>query len=484
MAVAVLLGIVVIASAGTLLLVSTNRVSNNSTALSNSWEPSAAYGSTWLHSWVAINDTVTSGHSYVSPWNGSSWGPSISLTSPTGRPIGDVYLEWDSVRTRCVFCAVDMAAAYPNIWYGFSNDSSGSSWTVRAAPALAATISYGWDYPSIGVDANGRIIIGAVQMPGNSAFYAAVSNDGGATFSAPVQIPTADSAGFVRGPRGRVVATSGAFHVFIPVLQDVSPYLPVSVERYQSSDGKTWSAPSTLASFEAPLNSSPGTYCGSQGCYALYYAPLLDARGSTNGQWAVAFPVNNGGYNNIYLCTSDRGCGFVNATNNDQFLAGTAIGAHPGTAQADYWCSYLTFHSSGTRSLPLAVQSAYLPAGGAAVVSTTSSNVDPSAWLVRGDRCIDNCYTAGDFAGIAASLSSIVSAPFVQRDAVKNNLFQAFFQMPSSTAYFSANPSLGTYAVGASLQSLGLTLPAQSMGLDLRKVRGVLDQQALGLDRP
>ncbi len=327
---AVLSGTLVIGAAGSLLLVSTNRVSTNSSTLSNSWEPSSVFGGTWIHSWVAINDTITSGRSLVSAWSGSNWNSAITLTAPTGRPVGDVYLEWDSTRSRFVFCAVDLAAAYPNIWYGYSNDSVGSSWTFRTSPAMAATVTYGWDYPSIGVDATGRIVIGAAQIPGDSAFHTVVSTDGGNTFSAPVLIPAVASAGFAKGPRSRVVATSNSFHVFMPVLQDASPYLPVGVERYESSEGKAWSGPSTLASFGPPSNSSPSTYCSSQGCFSVYYAPLLDARGSTNGQWVVAFPVNNGGYNNIYMCASDRGCGFVNAANNDQFLAGASVATRSG----------------------------------------------------------------------------------------------------------------------------------------------------------
>lgn len=481
---AMLLGTLVIGAAGSLLLVSTNRVSSNSTTLSNSWEPSSSFGGTWIHSWVAINDTVTSGHSLVSAWGGSSWNSPVTLTAPTGRPVGDVYLEWDSTRNRFVFCAVDLAVAYPNIWYGYSNDSAGSSWTFRTSPAMAATISYGWDYPSIGVDAAGRIVIGAVQIPGDSGFHTVVSNDGGTTFSSPALVPTTSSAGYARGPRSRVVATSNTFYAFVPVLQDASPYLPVGVERYQSSDGKAWSGPSTLASFGAPLNSSPSTYCSSQGCYSVYYAPLLDARGSTNGQWVVAIPVNNGGYNNIYMCASDRGCGFINAANNDQFLAGASVTMRPGQSQPDYWFSYLTYSSAGTRALPLAVQAVYVPASGSTLGATVSSGVDPTAWLIRTDRCIDTCYTAGDYAGIASNASALASAPFVQRDSPKNNLFQDFIQASQSPTNLTVNQSVGAYAFGSNLQPFAGSVLAQSRGLDLRRIRGVLDQQALGLQLP
>lgn len=473
-----------VGAAGSLFLVSMNRVSTNSATLANSWEPSSAFGGNWVHSWVAINDTVTSGRSFVSAWSGSTWGLPATLTSPSGRSVGDVYLEWDSRRNRFVFCAVDLAAAYPNIWYGYSNDSSGSSWTFRAMPAMPATVWSGWDYPSIGVDAAGRIIIGAVQIPGDSAFHTVVSNDGGNTFSSPALVPTAAGAGFAKGPRSRIVATSNLFHVFVPVLLDTAPYLPVAVERYQSTDGQSWTGPSPLASYGAPLNSSPSAYCGSQGCYPVYYAPLLDARGSTNGQWVVTFPVNNGGYNNIYMCASDRGCGFVNAANSDQFLAGASVATRTGSTQSDYWFSYLTYNSTGTRVLPLSIQTVYLPAGGSAVSATVSSGVDPTAWLVRSDRCIDTCYTSGDYAGLASSVSAVASAPFVQRDSSKNNLFQDFVGGSQATGSMLINSSIGTYAPGSDLRPSATSIPAQTWGLNLKQTRGVLDLRALGLTPP
>jgi hypothetical protein len=50
-----------------------------------------------------------------------------------------------------------------NIWYGWS-DSSGSSWTFGSTPVFAGSANQVvWDYPSIGVDASGRIVIGAVE---------------------------------------------------------------------------------------------------------------------------------------------------------------------------------------------------------------------------------------------------------------------------------------------------------------------------------
>jgi hypothetical protein len=81
-----------------------------------------------------------------------------------------------------------------------------------------------------------------------------------------------------------------------------------AVALYQSADhGVTWNPQGanlgSLASFTT-LNSTPNSITPS-----LYYAPQLAASGFTNGLWAVAIPINYNGYNNVYLCTSNRGPG-------------------------------------------------------------------------------------------------------------------------------------------------------------------------------
>lgn len=151
------IAVVLLGGGGAIVLISTNRVSFNSSGLPNAWEPSSSSGSTWATSWAAINNTVTSAVSSVSAWNGSAWNTVTALTAPNGRSTGDVNLEWDGTRNRFVFCALDLGAATLNIWYGFSNDPSGTSWTFRSTAVFAATSFVGWDYPSIGVDNSGAL---------------------------------------------------------------------------------------------------------------------------------------------------------------------------------------------------------------------------------------------------------------------------------------------------------------------------------------
>jgi hypothetical protein len=113
--------------------------------------------------------------------------------------------------------------------------------------------------------------------------------------------------------------------------------LPFAVKGYESSTRTTWAGPSIVATFGEPLNNSPDTYCGDLGCARIYCAPShLDARGSPNGQWGVAFQVENGGYNNIYVCRSGSGCGFPNAEAHDQFLAGVPVPPQSDTGLPDY----------------------------------------------------------------------------------------------------------------------------------------------------
>ncbi len=79
--------------AAAIVLVSVNRVSFNATALPNAWEPSSAAGPTWVTSWAAINNAVTSAQSFISAWNGVGWITPLGLTPPNGRAVGDVYME-------------------------------------------------------------------------------------------------------------------------------------------------------------------------------------------------------------------------------------------------------------------------------------------------------------------------------------------------------------------------------------------------------
>src|SRR5260370_5022947 len=124
-------------SGGVIIVISTNAVSNN--GLSNfRWEPTSGSGSNWATGWTEIGALRKN---WVGSWNSgtASWGPSIDLTPPNGFESGDLVLNWDASRNRFVFVMIDIppGGANRNIWYGFSNDAAGTSWTFRTSPVLS-----------------------------------------------------------------------------------------------------------------------------------------------------------------------------------------------------------------------------------------------------------------------------------------------------------------------------------------------------------
>jgi hypothetical protein len=445
----VLTAVALLASSGTISVISTNRVSNEAWS-GYRWEPSAAVGSaTWTHAWASYTLSTLVG-SLVSSWNGSSWNSPTQLTPPTGLRTGDVNLAWDSLRNRFVFAALDLpATGNHSIWYGYSSDAFGTSWTFTSTPVFSAAAG-DWDYPSIGVDGAGRVIIGGVKFPGPSGYYSAVSSDG-MTFSAPSFITSS-------GAQSRVVATDTLFQAFVPTLNGSS--LPIAVNRYQSSDGVTWSGPFSIATFSAPLNNSPSAP-------TIFYAPLLAAQGYPNGLSTVAFQINNGGYNNVYICTSDRGCGIVNPAADDQFLVGNSVSADRG-----YWIGYLTYSTLVSRGLPLITQAIYFPTGLPPIGATTNTGIDPTSWLPV-SRCSATCFGAGDFNTVASNPFASATTPFVEQTARQNDLFQSFVQDPPASNVPNFTPKFEPYPVGSDLTNLGLAVPAQSVALSPELTRGI-----------
>jgi hypothetical protein len=406
-----------LASSGVVVVLSTNQVSN--TPGSNyRWEPTAASGTTWTHGWY----DYAYGTSVVSTWNGSSWlSQQYRLTTPGGVGLDDLNLNWDSSRSRFVFAALDLQSA-PNVWYGYSN-SAGTIWTVNSIVLPGNFSTAGWDYPSIGVDASGRIVIGAVSFTTSSpnGYYTTFSTDG-ATFSPPALVTLGSGPGF--GARSRVVATNNILHAFVPTLN--SNFQPTAINRWQSSDGRTWTGPNSVATFSAPSNNSP------PGTTQIFYATLLAAQGYTSGLWSVAFQINNAGFNNVEICTSNRGCGIVNPYGTDEFLAGTSVSGDGG-----YWVSYYAY-SSAPRTLPLITQAIYFPPGKAGIGATTNTGIDPTSWFLTGAsraRCPNNpCYAAGDFQTVASNPYAGASTPFVKQSSHINDLFQSFVQDPQGPA--------------------------------------------------
>ena len=176
---------------------STYQVSNDGARVFR-WEPSTGVGPTWVTTWDELGGVI---HGYVSSWNGA-WGTQTELIAPNGRPTEDLFLTYDSTRSRFVVVGIDyQSGANSNIWYTYSTNSTGASWHTPLILALNASIG-DWDYPSIAVDPTGRIVVGAVKFSGNtdSGYWTVVSTDGGSTFSSPVLVGNTNSTGGARSP--------------------------------------------------------------------------------------------------------------------------------------------------------------------------------------------------------------------------------------------------------------------------------------------
>ena len=448
--------VVLLGSGGVVVVLSTNQVSNTGTS-SYRWEPTSATGTHWAHGWFDYGATPRT--SIVSSWNGSWLSQQYKLTIPAGVGVDDLNLAYDSSRGRFVFATLDLYVPSDDVWYGYSTDSTGTSWVVKSI-VFQGNGSSGatWDYPSIGVDGSGRIIIGAVsfgttgcppnESPCPNGYYSAVSTDG-SNFSSPALVTLGTSPGF--GARSRVVATSNVFEAFVPTLN--ASWEPTQINRWQSSNGTSWSGPNLLANFGAPNNNSP------PGTTQIFYAPLLAAQGYTNGLWTVAFQINNGGFNNAEICTSDRGCGIVNSVGSDQFLVGSSVSGDSG-----YWVSYYTY-TSAPRTLPLITQAIYFPPGKAGIGATTNTGIDPTSWLLTSPsiaRCPNtSCYAAGDFQTVASNPYASASTPFIKQSSHHNDLFQSFIEDPQGTSAAAFVPNTIWFPLGADVSSLAGAGPEQ-----------------------
>jgi len=408
----------------------TNRVSSAANLVR--WEPGGAAGSTWMHAWLEYNPNIPPlGYaSYTSTWGGAGWTNPVQLTAPGGAQLNDVNVAWDGFRNRFVMVGTDQVAGA--IWYAYSN-SAGTAWTFSNPPPFTFyDLGCGlpiWDYPSVTVDSTtGRVLV-AVAYGANSrvcgptspyGYISTMSTDGvtwpgGYRWIGPM----------TGGAQSRVVATNGMFQAFIPTLNRKG--VPYAIYRYQSSDGGTWTRYSLpMGTFTPPWNNTPD---GSSPI--IFYAPLLAAQGYLNGLWTVAFQaLNPSSYNNIVICTSDRGCGWANQYAADQFLVGTSV-----SGDSAYWVNYFTYES-GRNSL-LKMQALYFPHGGSAIGSDTTKNIQVTSWFNTTGRCksttsgnVELCYAMGDFNTIASNPYAAATTPFVQ----PNLLMQDFVEDPQGVA--------------------------------------------------
>ena len=466
---------VLFASNGVINVSSPNRVSNeNLTGFR--WEPSTASGSSWATSWATFPSANTkAATSYASGWNGGWLGP-VALTPPPPNnvPTSDVNLSYDSIRGRFVFTALALSpTTIPTIWYGYSTDSIGSNWVFGnknaqgiAQPVFSASAG-DWDYPSIGVDSTGRVVIGGVNLfP--SAFDVAISTDG-EHFTSPVALPISN-AGTNPGARSRIVAAGSAFEAFVPTLQGAPFFLPTAVNRYESFNGVNWTGPNLIMAFAMPSNSAQPSGLS----HPIFYAPLLSAAGYTDGRWIVGFQRNIVGWNNIEICTSDRGLGTLNMVADDQFLAGVSVSAD------GYWVGYHTYSTVNNRSLPVITQAVYFKTGATGIGATTNPNILVTSWAIAGvpnqyptTRCISQCYAAGDFNTPSSNPFAASNTAYVQNSSRQDDLFQTFQQDPQGVANApNFVPNFIPHPLGADLSAEGLPVPPESEGVSPEITRG------------
>jgi len=332
-----------------------------------------------------------------------------------------------------------------NIYYGYSNDASGTSWV---APIMVPGMTGTSDYPSIGVDASGRIIIGSYS----GGYHVSLSNNAAGTSFTSAQaitnLPSGDT-----GASSRVVATSSKFELFLPYMP--APANTISrVDRMESSDGISWIAQASIDLPGQPQNQSPSSnYCGGSTCGSIFYAPYLDAKGFTDGRWVVVFPVNNGGYNNIFIASSDRGNGLVNSYADDQFLGAVATSSDGG-----YWVNYYTF-SDSNRNLPLIEQAIYIPPGASPIGATTSpaGGISPTSWdqsFSASRGCPTPCFSAGDYNGISSNPYASASTPYTMSGSTLTSLWQSFVQDPAVSNLPTFTPNYLSFPIGADLTYL------------------------------
>jgi len=219
-----------------------------------------------------------------------------------------------------------------------------------------------------------------------------------------------------------------------------------------------------------------------------YYAPFLSAKGSSNGEWSVAFLARRQGsggttWTNAMGCVSNRGgtqtCLWLNQEDRDQFLASTAVSDRQSSPLlADYWFSYLTASPSGPAQLQ---QNAVYFSSGTdnPVGAVLESNVDPSQWRLI-SACPTGCVGAGDYIGTAANRNMGFLTPVVRATVISQGLSIKVGDIYSAIAVdppgevFGSNfyPKVGWVPHGARLTDFGganRALRPWEQGVDIRR---------------
>lgn len=468
----------------------TNVSASNGCGAGN-FEPSSvspiASGSTWVHSWYSYGCNA----GFTAAWNPNTqaWLPSAGILEPSGAQVGDLFTAYDPVHNQYLLVASGLESTTSSAYFATSPD--GRSWT-SLRPVLSSS-NGSFDYSSVAVDSTGRIIVGAVLYQNIQdttrtwGYYVNVSADGGTTWSGMTQViappgpqvasGNADTSRW--GINARVVAAGSYFYIFLPALATGSQFAPLAVYYYMENGAGSWSGWNLVRDFSFSVPDNNSSYYPQMQGY-IYYAPLIDASGSSSGTWAVSFQEKTGGgggYNNVWVCTNTRGCGAVNDYSSVEFMNGVNVDTLGGT-----WISYLLFPQPS--QTPLYHQTIYIPAPGTVCGSgscgtTGDSSVDPGSWLSLGgaDRCglTGNCFAMGDYARIGSNGPNLgLDAPYVKYDSsFQSRLFQLFYQDPQGPPppQNTFTPKQAFFPLGAREQIGGTPRPGYALGVAPEKRR-------------
>ncbi|MEZ5401646.1 MAG: hypothetical protein R2729_18375 [Bryobacteraceae bacterium] len=404
------------------------------------WEATGAAGTDavgnqlWAHGWWD-EDTK---RSYISMWNvtqftGQNQLPPKAPEGETQIVLADLNIAWDLKNHRWLYVGL----TGDEIWFGASTDASGNMWKGPwKIIGLGTTAGVNqWDYPSVAVADNGDVLLGAVGV--NSATekgvgYAVKKVSEGdlnllmngmtpegfdlspSSFLSVATVGLPPGSSF--GTGGRIIVSNQQYHVFAPELN--ASNLPVNIVHRTSTNATSWSPGGLgtyLLPFSPPKNETDTTDLGER----TFFSPSqLAAAGDprVDGRWIVGFQFANGVYNNVAVCSEDRGCGYINTGGADQFLPG--VGLSPGGMNPAYWVSYHTI--LGSASVPgytIDLHGWALPHLQQPVGKVLETKIYPVGFTTRPNRCeFAPCRAPGDFMTMAAQLvpaANSASVPYI-----------------------------------------------------------------------
>jgi hypothetical protein len=210
--------------------------------------------------WNQVNETNLNTHSiYLSGLNGEKWSSPIAILSSPEGETGLVTAKLDSNGRLLVTWSGGNTG---QIYFSWANASKAVNKSEWAPPQSILTPGEGSTSPDINLDANGRIfIVYDIPLNEHRGIYINQSTDNGNTWSDPVRIFNAASAGWdMVGQPQLVVAADNSLHVFWTKYTLPGGDGPLGVYVAHSEDnGNTWSAPAVMVEGTIKWSQALGT---------------------------------------------------------------------------------------------------------------------------------------------------------------------------------------------------------------------------------